>query len=222
MNKYNLLQKVDFLGLASKLSAVSIIVTVLMPGRESTAQAATFTEIGDAGELISDAQGPVIIPTFDTFDTIEGTFLDTGDIDLYQLQLGFDADVTITSFGEDLFLFDQIGRGLGTASNELSFSGVAGEIFYLGVNGTVALNEIGGTILDPSTPSFIGLGTLTSWEDPGIVLPVVLPYQVSLAATPPPPIPEPRTTLSLLALGTLGAGSTLKHKLKLSKSTERT
>ncbi len=207
------LEKLVVAGAASTLSAVSIVATVLMPGIESTAQAATFTEIGDAGDLIPDAQGPVIIPTF---DTIEGTLVSTGDIDLYQLQLGFDADVTIASSGEDLFLedlflFDQIGQGLGTALNELSFSGLEGEIFYLGVNGTVALNEIGETILDPSTPSFVGSGTLTSWESPGLVLPVEIPYQVSLRATPSgPSIPEPGTILGLLAVGGLGLG--LKRK----------
>jgi hypothetical protein len=35
------------------------------------------------------------------------------------------------------------------------------------------------------------------------------------------PVPEPSSTLSFLALGTLGAASTLKHKLKPSKSTEK-
>lgn len=34
-------------------------------------------------------------------------------------------------------------------------------------------------------------------------------------------VPEPSSTLSLLALGTLGAGATLKRKLKPSKSTEK-
>ena len=35
------------------------------------------------------------------------------------------------------------------------------------------------------------------------------------------PVPEPTSTLSLLALGTLGAASTLKRKLKPSQSTEK-
>lgn len=35
------------------------------------------------------------------------------------------------------------------------------------------------------------------------------------------PVPEPASTISLLALGTLGAASTLKRKLKSSKSTEK-
>ncbi|MFM6729394.1 MAG: PEP-CTERM sorting domain-containing protein, partial [Microcystis panniformis] len=34
-------------------------------------------------------------------------------------------------------------------------------------------------------------------------------------------VPEPTSTLSLLALGTLGAASTLKRKLKPSQSTEK-
>ncbi len=34
-------------------------------------------------------------------------------------------------------------------------------------------------------------------------------------------VPEPASTLSILALGTLGAASTLKRKLKPSKSTEK-
>jgi hypothetical protein len=37
----------------------------------------------------------------------------------------------------------------------------------------------------------------------------------------PEPVPEPSSTLSFLALGTLGAASTLKRKLKPSKSTEK-
>ena len=216
MSQSYLLQKLASVGVASTISAFTIIGTVLTPGMEDTAQAATFTEIGEAGELIPDAQGPVIIPQF---DTIEGIFPSTIDIDLYQLQLDFDADVTI-GFGGDLFLFDEIGRGLGTGSNELSFSGVAGEIFYLGVNGSVALNANADPILDPSMPGFVGPGTLASWEN-RIGLPVVLPYQVSLTATSAS-VPEPASTLSFIALGTLGAGSTLlrkkKHKSVINKA----
>jgi hypothetical protein len=37
----------------------------------------------------------------------------------------------------------------------------------------------------------------------------------------PRPVPEPTSTLSLLALGTLGAASTIKRKLKSSQSTEK-
>ena len=217
MNQSHLLQKLASVGVVSTISAVITTGIILTLEIENKAQAATFTEIGlDAGELIPDAQGSVIIPLF---DTIEGELLDTGDIDLYQLRLDFDADVTI-GFGGDLFLFDEIGRGLGTGSNELRFSGVAGEIFYLGVNGTVALNANGEPILDPSIPDFVGSGILTSWVDSGIVLPVVIPYQVSLTATSST-VPESSFTLALLALSTLGVALNLKRKLKPSKFTAK-
>ena len=44
---------------------------------------------------------------------------------------------------------------------------------------------------------------------------------VTEIAAPPVSIPEPTSTFSLLALGTLGAASTLKRKLKPSQSTEK-
>ncbi len=217
MNQSHLLQKLASIGIVSTISAVITTGIILTLEIENKAQAATFTEIGlDAGELIPQAQGPVTIPLF---DTIEGSLLDTGDIDLYELRLDFDADVTI-DLGGDLFLFDEIGRGLRTGSNQLSFSGVAGEIFYLGVNGTVALNANGETILDPSIPDFVGSGTLTSWVNPGIVLPVITPYQVSVTATSST-VPESSSNLALLALSTLGVALNLKRKLRLSKSTDK-
>jgi hypothetical protein len=44
---------------------------------------------------------------------------------------------------------------------------------------------------------------------------------VTVDEIPPEPVPEPTSTLSLLALGTLGAASTLKRKLKPSQSTDK-
>ncbi|NES64046.1 MAG: PEP-CTERM sorting domain-containing protein [Okeania sp. SIO2D1] len=38
---------------------------------------------------------------------------------------------------------------------------------------------------------------------------------------PPCPVPEPTSTLAFLTLGTLGAASTLKRKLKSSKSPDK-
>lgn len=199
----------------------TIIGILLTSGIGSTVRAATFTEVDDAGELIPDAQGPVTIPQF---DTIEGTLIDGGEIDLYQLQLDFDGNFTIVSLDladlGQLFLFDEMGRGLGTGLNELSFSGVAGEIFYLGINGVVALNELGLPILDPSMPDFIGSGFLTSWEGLMVVPPAIFPYEISLIPTSQS-VPDPHSSLALLTFGTLGLGSTLKHKLKLSKSSKK-
>lgn len=44
---------------------------------------------------------------------------------------------------------------------------------------------------------------------------------ITAMSEPPTTVPEPTSTLSLLALGTLGAASTLKRKLKTSKSSEK-
>jgi len=48
-------------------------------------------------------------------------------------------------------------------------------------------------------------------------------FAVTVADVPEPPtsVPEPTSTLSLLALGTLGAASTLKRQLKPSQSGEK-
>ncbi|UKO97208.1 hypothetical protein [Nostoc sp. UHCC 0870] len=213
MSKSNLFQKLSSVGLASTISTLTIIGTILTPGIESMAQAATYIgEIG-AGNLIP-GSGPVTIPAF---NTIEGILRNGGDINLYQLQLGFDGKVDVASFEPslNLFLFDKSGQGLATGFSKLSFSGVKDDIFYLGINGSVALNASGDPILDPSVPNFIGSGTLTSWKDPGIATQALINYRISLTAKP---IPETSSTLSLFALGTLGVGSTLKSKLKSCKS----
>jgi hypothetical protein len=230
MSKSNLFQKLSSVGLASTISTLTIIGTILTPGIESMAQAATYIgEIG-AGNLIP-GSGPVTIPPF---NTIEGILRNGGDINLYQLQLGFDGKVYVESFvvqesfnsvdfssnvikepSLNLFLFDKSGQGLATGFSKLSFSGVKDDIFYLGINGSVALNASGDPILDPSVPDFIGSGTLTSWKDPGIATQALINYQISLTAKP---IPETSSTLSLFALATLGVGSTLKSKLKSCKS----
>ena len=46
-------------------------------------------------------------------------------------------------------------------------------------------------------------------------------FRYNLGNTTSTSVPEPSSILSLLALGTLGAASTLKHQLKPSKSTEK-
>ncbi|MGJ5633226.1 hypothetical protein [Nostoc sp. CALU 1950] len=250
MTKSDFFQRLASVGLASTISTLTIIWTILTPGIESTVQAATYIEESGDGNLIP-GDGPVNIPTF---HKIEGILNNGGDIDLYQLQLDLDANVTVESFvvqqlistspifpstatlessglqpifsfpdvsgtatltpSLNFFLFDKNGKGLGTGFSKLSFSGVKDEIFYLGINGSVALNTSGDPILDPSVPDFIGTGSLTSWQDPGLATQAIINYQVSLTATS---VPETSSTLSFLALATLGAASTLKRKLKPSK-----
>lgn len=81
-------------------------------------------------------------------------------------------------------------------------------------------------VFRPGDPDFIFLvhggfwnahiTDISIWfENPGVE-PATLPFEIHIVATP-----EPTSTLSLLALGTLGAGATLKRKLKSSQSTEK-
>jgi hypothetical protein len=64
----------------------------------------------------------------------------------------------------------------------------------------------------PTTAEPDGLGNFTPYTGVGVVK-----TDHSLSAA----VPEPSSILSFLALGTLGAASTLKRKLKPSKSTEK-
>jgi hypothetical protein len=145
MKKSNLFEQLSSLRVASTISTLTIIGTILTPGIESMAQAATYIgEIG-AGNLIP-GSGTVTIPNF---NTIEGILTNGGDINLYELQLAFDGKVYVESFvvqesfnfvdfstnvikepSLNLFLFDKSGQGLATGFSKLSFSGVKDDIFY--------------------------------------------------------------------------------------------
>ena len=117
-----------------------------------------------------------------------------------------------------LFLFDRIGRGLGSDLDKLSFIGKPGEIYYLGVNGTVPLDQKGKEIFDAVTNSPIrGRGVLTSWVDPGIGIGIARVYEVSLTSTPVT-VPDSSLTMGLITLGILGAVSHCQRKLNLFKS----
>ncbi|MCG6135129.1 MAG: hypothetical protein MET45_10760 [Nostoc sp. LLA-1] len=228
---------------------LTILGAILMPGIEAKAQ--TFIggsdiifidpienpdfflpPIGNPRNLPPGIASVRIPPT----KKIEGTLFNSGDINLYELQLGFDGKLTVESFdvGQiidfsnpsitetltpsfNLFLFDQDGQGLATAFSKLNFSGVKDEIFYLAINGTVALNESEEPILDPFRPNFIGSGSLASWQNPGGVLQALRNYQISFTATP---VPETSSTLSFLALAILGVASSLKSKFSKKETTK--
>jgi uncharacterized protein YuzE len=74
-----------------------------------------------------------------------------------------------------------------------------------------------------SNPAQFSLSSLTLFE-PGtqLILPGNFSYEDGVKAfAQGTTVPEPSSTLSLLALGTLGAASTLKRKLKPSKSSKK-
>ena len=122
---------------------------------------AIFRESGDAGENISEANGLVTIPEF---DTIRGSFPNgAGDVDFYELELESNRRVNIEAntisniIGDDgqaeeqlnpydeLALFNSQGEELSSTSdgdNTLSFTGDAGETFFLKLGRELGPDEL--------------------------------------------------------------------------------
>ena len=96
---------------------------------------AVFQESGDAGESIAEAEGIVFIPEF---DKIEGNLFDGGDYDFYELQLDSDVEVNVeSSLSRPVILFNSQENIVSPGDdNKLSFSGEAGDTFFLQVGQT--------------------------------------------------------------------------------------
>jgi hypothetical protein len=125
--------------------------------------------------------------------------------------------------------------------NKLKFkvknlSGTEWTDFHFGLNNTIGAKFVGtvqtgsfGNCKLTATSIDCNTGTVVDGSTVELAFSVEIPdsslstlTMTNRATTqPPPPIPEPSAILSLLALGTLGAASTLKRKLKSSKSTEK-
>lgn len=120
---------------------------------------ATVTEIGDAGQLLPDAQ---VIPS--GTDSITGTISSNNDVDLFQITLGSGTFSATTvggaAFNTQLFLFDENGflvaqndDSNGTLQSTLPASPTTGTITGT-TSGTTPVTTTGGTIT-------INAGTLT-------------------------------------------------------------
>ncbi|MEQ8996581.1 MAG: hypothetical protein RID53_08775 [Coleofasciculus sp. B1-GNL1-01] len=167
------------------------LLTTLMGGKtlsresDNTASKSTFIEDVDAGHLISSAQGPIAVPTI---NTIEGSLFSPADIDLYQLEserqayLKFSVAqnplLSVLSLSSlSLFLFDEMGKGLAAGIGEVGFNFSENETFYLGISdGLNPLNSAGEVLLSPEGE--VNTGTLTGWQDPGIVIPIFTHYNI--------------------------------------------
>jgi hypothetical protein len=188
-----------------------------------TTQAATWTEVGDAGELLPTSQ-----TTFGSglLDSISGTLIDLGDeiddIDLYQIFI-HDTDafsVTVSaSLSEDndaqLFLFDADGfltlsdddggDGLLPQFDPGELSGLSTGIYYLAFN-----------LFDTEPNS----NPLAGWDrDPSPFQ--TGPYTLSLTGTKfasSATVPEPST---ILGLGVLGLGAFSTRKLAKAKKSNK-
>jgi len=181
------------------------LLTTLMGGKtlprglDDTTSESTFIEDVDAGDLISSAQGPITVPTI---DTIEGNLFSPADIDLYQLeserQAFFKFSVaqnpllSVSSLSSlSLFLFDEMGKGLAVGIGNVGFNFPENETFYLGISdGLNPLNSAGEVLLSPEGE--VNTGTLTGWQDPGIVIPIFTHYKIAIEIETQP-VPEPLT-----------------------------
>lgn len=215
----------------ASITAISVLTTVLSSGH---AQAAPFTESGDAGETLSTAQ-VVTLSDSTLLESISGMLSDNDDADLFQIFLTGGQTFSATtvggaSFDTQLFLFDSTGMGVygndnSGSSNQSTlpsgFSPVESSIYYLAISGfdydpisvegdifpdfpEVSFDEVVG----PTGP---GGGSPLSEFD-GARLGEVGSYTILLSQGQP--VPESSSVLGTLALGAWGLSSLLKKKTK--------
>ena len=208
-------------------------------GATGTAQAATFTEIGDAGETLSTAQeipeGPL------TLDSISGTVLPNNapnNADLFRIFIEGGGSFSATTVGgaafdTQLFLFDSNGRGVyandETANPFSSQSTLPANnpltptqpgFYYLGIsgfdydpvsaNGQIFPDTTFNAVVGPTGPG--GGAPLINFEgvnDGGS-------YTIKLTGVRA--VPEPASTAGIVVLGALGATLVLKRRRKRSLS----
>lgn len=218
------------------VTAAAALSFAMIEVNATPAQAAIFTEVGDAGELLNTAQ------TVGTgFDKIAGELFNGLDVDLYKIFLnkGFFTASTEDSanFDTQLFLFDSSGKGVIMNDDVVGFNdqstikvSLSEGIYYLGISGwdtapisssglifpeSFAGNPAHTELLGPTGPG--GSEPLSGWvqdesnQNGG-------DYQITLSVTP---VPEPASTLSIVMFGALSTGSVLKRKFQ-QKATVKT
>ena len=229
------------------ITAISVLITVVSSGY---AQAATFTEIDDAGETFTTAQVTLLgsLP----LESISGTL--SGDADLFKIFLNGGQTFSATTINSDTFelpvddlldspteilkdpqllLFNSSGKGVYANDDSFGlsqatlpsggFSPAESGIYYLAIS-SFAYEPVsaGGNIFpdEPSNEFFAPTG-------PGGGLPLIgfegtstASGRYTIAVTGVQPVPEPTSTLGLLALGAWGVVSRLKdnrNKQKICK-----
>lgn len=188
-----------------------------------SAQAITFTESGDTGGTLSEAQ---VLPA--GVDRIDGR-MGFADKDLYQFSLGTDTPFTATAVGlaggrnTELFLFDSVGGGIianddtapGILEPTINTSLTAGT-YYLGfANNDLRANDADGTEWTTGTPpanfdtldTLSGGGALVRYDYSISLTPATSAAAVSAAAVPLEFSPG-------LGLLIVGAGFGLKYAQK--------
>ncbi len=212
------------------VAPISLLVIVLSSGH---AQAATFTETQDAGEVLSNAVR-VVSPESQPLESISGTL--SGDADLFRLSMTGDQKFSATTtgganFDTQLFLFDSGGKGVYGNDNDgasfqsaLPIGGFSPEksgTYYLGISGFdydpvspdgeifADFPDAGfNTVAGPTGPG--GESVLSGFD--GARLEPGGSYTIALtgAETETKSVPEPSSVLGILALGAWSVGTLLK------------
>ena len=211
----------------------------------NTAQASTWTEVGDAGDLLNTAQTPS-----GSITAITGTASSTTDVDLYKIFISTPTSFSATVTGGDgsnydlgLALFDANGLGVYANDDATTDNGQPAfpanhalgpqspGLYYLAVG---MQSWDGGNFPvsgDPSENTYIfpiiegteiveptgggGASPLTGWHS--FESPIPLNESYSVALTGISPVPEPETISMFLAgLGLLGVLAGRRKRLSIS------
>lgn len=200
-------------------AVIPLIFSALVFLNQSSAHAQTFTEQGDAGQLLGSAQsvgGP--------FNRIEGSLLPSGDIDLYRVVFDFTGSLTIDAIGltgnlnMNLHAFNANGNPLGAnddggggQNSRLTLAITPGTYFFgVGQNNLEALNSQSSIIQDNDNGILQPQGVLAGWSGPGAgsgtyAITFSSPTAIGSVAGPEP------ASFALITLGTLAFGGTLRR-----------
>jgi len=221
-----------------KRFSVFLCIVLLVFGIVGSAKALPWTEIGDAGQLISTAQLTV---GSDPLTEINGNISNPNDVDLYEIFINapssFSASMnwpsgTVDFVDAELFLFDAAGLGVAwnddTAGPDFRPEIPAGSavqpttigIYYLGIaafdnmpvssGGLIFINSLD----DPTGPDGPGAAfPVSDWTGVDKNVETFGPYSITLTGTSFGAVPEP-TTMLLFGAGLVGLAGLGRKKFK--------
>ncbi len=183
--------------------------------------ASVLSEATATASWLNTSQGQVVFSDvgWETFNSIGQATLFSGTDWTYTFFSDTDGIFTLDY---DIPVSTDTTDGFGLNGFNFNWSGFeGGEFLSLNSSGTLTRTITAGdtftvNIKNQANIFFGGGGNLLTWKAfmDGI-------FTWNIQTTTVPTVPEPSTILGLLTLGTLGAASTLKRKLKPSQSTEK-
>ncbi|MBN4000548.1 DVUA0089 family protein [Nostoc sp. LPT] len=185
----------------TKLSLSTVGTAVIALGAAGTVQAATFTEVGDAGQTLNTAQN---LPG--GINVIQGTISSSDDADLFSFSWGgglFNATTvggTPFTFDTILQLFDSSGTLIAQNENDSELT----------LQSTLNLFADSGEYL-------LGISSFANYAESGPTYGSVSPgfssdsYSISLNQETAS-VPEPASLIGILGLGAFGITSVRKRK----------